>query len=356
MADFAACTVPLSSVQKISVHLSSCKKTLAQIKTDTGADYLLNGTLYNTCTGAVNCHLKADGTVIARPDYTVYGYAWDTGPDIAMTVLPCGKRNYIACTPLIVSVKKLDRLTYDPGQGGRRGRTAIGIKQGRLALYCTRDGTGAARTPEALRDDLFTAGWDSAVMLDGGDSSQCDFAGQRVVSGRKVQHYLCIWLKKEENKPAKTAYELKRDRVLSIAAAEIGTKEDPAGSNRVKYGAWFGLNGYAWCMMFVQWVFARAGLPLPVHTASCTELANYARTHGQWVTSGYKPGDILFLHWNKSAAATEHTGIVEAIHATYVTTIEGNTSLTSQDNGGAVMRRNRAYANITGAYRPWYNL
>ena len=26
------------------------------------------------------------------------------------------------------------------------------------------------------------------------------------------------------------------------------------------------------------------------------------------------------------------------------------------DNGGKVMRRNRAYANITGAYRPWYNM
>ena len=31
--------------------------------------------------------------------------------------------------------------------------------------------------------------------------------------------------------------------VLRIAAAEIGTKESPAGSNNVKYSAWYGLTG-----------------------------------------------------------------------------------------------------------------
>ena len=77
--------------------------------------------------------------------------------------------------------------------------------------------------------------------------------------------------------------------------------------------------------------------------------------HGQWVTSGYKPGDIVFMHFRQSSTATEHVGIVESVHSTYVTTIEGNTSTTSQDNGGAVMRRSRALSCITGAYRPWYN-
>ena len=46
-----------------------------------------------------------------------------------------------------MSGKAVDKLTYDPGQGGKRGRSAIGIKDGRLALYCT---------PEQLAD--FAAG------------------------------------------------------------------------------------------------------------------------------------------------------------------------------------------------------
>ena len=51
--------------------------------------------------------------------------------------------------------------------------------------------------------------------------------------------------------------------LLRIASAEIGTKENPAGSNKVKYNTWYyerAVSGkaYPWCMVFVQWVFDRA--------------------------------------------------------------------------------------------------
>ena len=197
MSNPCAVTVPLSRIAHIQVYVNSKRKTLTQIMRETGADYGLNGTLYNMRTLAVNCHLKADGKVLASPAYTVAGYAWDQGPDIRMDALPDSARSYIACTPLIVSDKALSKLTYDPGQGGKRGRSAIGIKGDRLALYCSRDGSAAARTPEALRDDLARAGWTSAVMLDSGGSSQCDFQGQRITSSRRVQHYLLVYLKRE---------------------------------------------------------------------------------------------------------------------------------------------------------------
>lgn len=197
MSNPCAVTVPLDKIARIEIYVNRRRKTLTRILRETGADYGLNGTLYNTRTLAVNCHLKADGEVLASPAYTVAGYAWDQGPDIRMDVLPNSARSYIACTPLIVSGKALDKLTYDPGQGGKRGRSAIGLKGDRLALYCSRDGSGAARTPEALRDDLARAGWDSAMMLDSGGSSQCDFQGHRITSSRRVQHYLLIYLKRE---------------------------------------------------------------------------------------------------------------------------------------------------------------
>lgn len=154
----------------------------------------------------------------------------------------------------------------------------------------------------------------------------------------------------------------KRANVLQWAESQLGVIEFPLNSNNVKYNDWYygraGCN-YAWCMAFVQWVFKRAGLPLPIKTASCTTLANWAKSHGQWVTKDFKPGDILFMHWGKNAAATEHVGIVKALKQakqTYYVTYEGNTSTTDQANGGCVMERNRAPANITGAYRPWYNM
>ena len=204
MADHCAVTIPLEKIRRIQIYVNTARKSLTAIKKETGADYVLNGTLYNMKTFRPNCHLKAEGKVLACPAYTVAGYAWDQGPDISMDTLPDGRAlNYIACTPLIVSGIPVAKLTYDPGQGGRRGRSAIGIKAGRLALYCTRDGSGAARTPEKLRDDLAAAGWESAVMLDGGGSSQCDFRGQTVRSSRVVHDLVLVYLGQDsdDNEP-----------------------------------------------------------------------------------------------------------------------------------------------------------
>lgn len=198
MADHCAVTIPAASIDRIRLYINTARKSLAAIRAETGADYLLNGTLYDMASYLPVCHIKADGEVLCRPGYSVAGYAWDRGADIAMVTLPDGARqNYIACTPLVVDGRKVETLTYDLGQGGTRGRSAIGIKDGRLALYCTRDGGTMARTPEQLRDDLFAAGWESAIMLDGGGSSQCDFAGRRVESSRAVHDLILVYLKKE---------------------------------------------------------------------------------------------------------------------------------------------------------------
>ncbi|MDR3729482.1 MAG: hypothetical protein Q3X94_06850 [Oscillospiraceae bacterium] len=133
MADYCAVTIPLGDIEQIQLYINTARKSLSAIRAETGADYILNGTLYNMSTFEPNCHLKAEGEVLCRPPYAVAGYAWQTGPDISMDTLPDdGQNNYIACTPLIVSGAPLNSLTYDVGQGGERGRSAIGIKDGRL--------------------------------------------------------------------------------------------------------------------------------------------------------------------------------------------------------------------------------
>lgn len=211
MADHLAVTIPLSNIQKIQIYVNTAKRSLSAIQAETGADYIINGTLYNMRTFEPNCHLKADGQVLCNPDYSVAGYAWNDGPDISMDSLPDPtQRNYIACTPLVVAGRALPELTYDSGQGGKRGRTAMGIKGDRLALYCTRDGGTMERTPEALRDDLAAAGWDSAVMLDGGGSSQCWFRGQTIKSARAVHDLILVYLKGDDSTGIKT-YSVKKN-------------------------------------------------------------------------------------------------------------------------------------------------
>ena len=146
-----------------------------------------------------------------------------------------------------------------------------------------------------------------------------------------------------------------REAVLQIAKWQIGVMESPAGSNRVKYAADYGLNGYAWCMMFVWWVFHEAGFNLR-KTASCTELTNAYKAAGQWVTSGFKPGDIVMFDFSGKKKITEHCGIVVEVNSDNIVTIEGNTAVGNDANGGAVMRRQRRLDLVTGACRPGYNM
>ena len=146
-----------------------------------------------------------------------------------------------------------------------------------------------------------------------------------------------------------------RDDVLKIAAWQLGVLENPAGSNRQKYGEAYGMNGQPWCVMFVWWVFREAGFNLR-KTASCTDLSNAYKAAGQWVASGYKPGDIVMFDFTGKRSKTEHCGIVEKVNGNTLTTIEGNTGTASNANGGAVMRRTRDVRFATGACRPRYNL
>ncbi len=144
------------------------------------------------------------------------------------------------------------------------------------------------------------------------------------------------------------------ERILSIARAEVGVKESPAGSNKVKYNTWFygkEVSGaaYPWCMAFVQWVFDQAGKALPLKTASCSGLLNWYKANcPSQVVRTPKPGDIVLYSFG-------HTGVVEAVGDETVTAIEGNTSpgtAGSQSNGGMVCRRTRGTALVAAYLRP----
>ena len=193
--------IPLETVKRVQIYINTGKKALSAIKAETGADYLLNGGLYNMAQWRAVCNLKADGYVYAEDLWQYRGYAWDTGPDIGMEIVPAaGKLNYICCVALARDMQPLE-LDYPAELGGARQRSAIGLKDRKLCLYCT----NGAVTPEGLRAELLELGWKSAVMLDGGGSSQCDFDGQRITSARVVHNLILVYLKKED-KPVDKKY------------------------------------------------------------------------------------------------------------------------------------------------------
>jgi hypothetical protein len=136
-------------------------------------------------------------------------------------------------------------------------------------------------------------------------------------------------------------------RIIEIARQEIGTVESPPNSNRSKYGAWFGFDGVAWCGMFVSYCYYKAGYPLgnigfSKGFAGCqTAYAHFLKT--KEITTHPQPGDIVLFDWNGDRRY-DHTGIfvrwVDEQKGIFET-IEGNTSLTNDSNGGKVMMRNR---------------
>ena len=192
--------IPLSSVERIELRVTNCRKTLSQVKSETGAHYVLNGGMWNP-DGSACPLLKVGGVMRSGTPWRTMGYAWDKGPDIRMTSEYEGAANFIAVTALIASGKPVDKPSYGSAQGGKRGRSVIGLRGGSLALYCSGNGTRDTATPETLRDELAGLSWSSAVMLDGGGSSQCDFGGERITASRKVHNWICVWLKQGGQKP-----------------------------------------------------------------------------------------------------------------------------------------------------------
>lgn len=137
---------------------------------------------------------------------------------------------------------------------------------------------------------------------------------------------------------------------LDLARQDIGYTETPV--NKTKYGKWYGMDGQPWCVMCVQYWYAKAGYPLPVKTASSSALSNwYKKNEPDKVVSTLEPMDIVYLRLGSG-----HTAMVEKDNGDGTfTTIEGNTSsgnAGSQDDGGGVYRRVRKKSQIITIMRP----
>jgi cell wall-associated NlpC family hydrolase len=146
-------------------------------------------------------------------------------------------------------------------------------------------------------------------------------------------------------------------KIIEIARTYIGTTENPPDSNKTIFGEWAKLNGLPWCGLFVSKCYDEAGQPLPKigfrfpGFAGCQTAVAYFRKNNKIITDP-QPGDIVFFDWNGDGRF-DHTGIfVRKFDNLYFETIEGNTSLTNQSNGGQVMIRQRKYSKNIIFVRP----
>lgn len=144
-------------------------------------------------------------------------------------------------------------------------------------------------------------------------------------------------------------------KIVDIARSQVGVKESPPESNKVKYNDWiYGkpVQGpqYPWCAAFYSWAFNEAGIPLPkIDTAKGFVGCNFAvKNVSLWgnLVDEAMPGDACFFDWNGDGHF-DHVGIfVRKIDQNQFETIEGNTSPANDSNGGEVMIRHRKYKNV----------
>ena len=155
--------------------------------------------------------------------------------------------------------------------------------------------------------------------------------------------------------------------MLAYAYTQVGVTENPAGSNNVPYWDPWGGNYGAWCAAFVSYCDAAAGYPLPPIDGApgfsyCPsgQIAAFQTGHSVG-EGGVEPGDTLIFSWEPfyygadgiaycssgiyaGAPAGDHTGLFAGwLGGSYMRTVEGNTSQSSWDNGGAVMERTDRY-------------
>lgn len=140
--------------------------------------------------------------------------------------------------------------------------------------------------------------------------------------------------------------------VLDIARSQLGVMEYPPGSNwgpevreYLRAAGW--TRPAPWCMAFVHWCFEQVGMQLG-GGASVGFFEAWARERGELVERPFR-GDVVCYRFDADDWA-DHVGIVERVLTVswrgrvftgVIATIEGNTGIGNDANGGKVMRRRR---------------
>ena len=144
-------------------------------------------------------------------------------------------------------------------------------------------------------------------------------------------------------------------RALAEALRHVGVRESPPGSNRTMFGRWFGVDGVPWCAVFVSYCFdVGAGVVLcrswrgagtgPRGVAYVPTLAAWLRATGRAVAGPPQPGDIAVFDWD--GGLPDHVGIVIRANGAGIDTVEGNTAVGNDSDGGEVMRRHRSLSSV----------
>lgn len=160
---------------------------------------------------------------------------------------------------------------------------------------------------------------------------------------------------------------MNRSLILDICESYENYKEGP-NDNETVFGKWFGMDYAPWCAMAVSKILYEANNPLPniqppgkghgpeaIGAAYVPYIFDYYTKKGKGIVTiaGVQSADITIFDWNKDRIG-DHIGFFikwnEPSKSFF--TWEGNTSPTSDSNGGAFMKRIRYVSQVLAFINP----
>lgn len=203
------------------------------------------------------------------------------------------------------------------------------VKAVQTAAGITADGTYADTTTEAVKGYQAAHGLTASGVADADTMKSMGI--ERVVASCHATDEL-------------------RQKIVSVAAGEIGTRAD--GSNCVP-GKPYSICA-DWCAAFATWVWRTAGEGIPFMTY-VPNVYDWAVDHGRWYgTSRLKealPGDLIIFG---TATNRYHIGVVESVDGSTVHVISGNTRNPSNSSQVGVYNKSYTLSSSTfyGLVRP----
>ncbi len=174
--------------EKAQIYYNQNKKSLAEIKKETGCTHIINGYLFNNKFQPVEWCV-VNGKIISTSKYNDYGLTiHESKPEFCVYT---NDKNFLSAIPIIVGGNPVYRnLTPDVARSAQR--TAIGwTKDNKIILFCY----SGKLTRDQLQVKLLGLNCLNALMLDGGGSTQCIFPNGKIYSSRKVPTVICFWEK-----------------------------------------------------------------------------------------------------------------------------------------------------------------
>ena len=225
--------IPLSALQDSDIYLNDKKKSMDEIKKETGCTHIFNGGFYERETHKPMNHLVVDGKVISSLLGKI-GLSMDGKRMVPSYDNQVGFPDHVSGYPALV-VNGVAQTNFPKDLIPATQRTVIGFTPDAIIIAIFTTPIKLTEVP----DIMIALGCNFALNLDGGGSTQFDFNGKRHFSSRRVHNYICIWAETSStiSLPKNTQTEKNDENDLDIIQNFIakGRANRPGKQNPMQY-------------------------------------------------------------------------------------------------------------------------